>query len=175
MNCPACGHQLSAHAVGAITVDVCRGGCGGVWFDNFELKKVDESFEPADDGLLNVECDPSVKVDHEARRHCPSCDDTIMMRHHFSVRREVEVDQCPRCAGYFLDKGELGAIRDQFASEEARREAARESFDDLFGDAMDAEAGATDEQLRHARGFARMFRVLLPSFWMRGKQPWGAY
>lgn len=175
MNCPACGHQLSAHQVGEVTVDVCRGGCGGVWFDNYELQKVDESFEPADEGLLHVECDPAVAVDPTARRQCPCCDDTVMMRHHFSVRREIEVDRCPRCNGYFLDRGELAAIRGQFASEEARREAARQTFDELFGDALDAEADATDEQVRRARGFARMFRVLLPSYWLRGKQPWGAY
>lgn len=175
MNCPACGHALSAHQVGPITVDVCRDGCGGIWFDNFELQKVDESFEPVDGGLLDLPYDPAVEVDHAPRRKCPCCDDTVMMRHHFSVRREVEVDQCPRCNGYFLDRGELGAIRVQFASEEARREAAGQTFDDLFGDVLDHEADATDEQVQRARGFARMFRVLLPSYWLRGKQPWGAY
>ncbi len=161
--------------MGDITIDVCRGGCGGLWFDNFELKKVDEAFEPADEGLLDVDFDSQVAVDHQARRNCPKCDGIVMMRHHFSVRREIEVDSCPSCAGYFLDRGELAAIREQFASEGARREAARETFDELFGDAMDAESGATDEQVQQARGFARMFRVLLPSFWLKGKQPWGAY
>jgi Zn-finger nucleic acid-binding protein len=175
VNCPACGHQLSAHEVGDITVDVCRGGCGGIWFDNFELQKVDESFEAADEGLLQVEYDPKVVVDHAARRQCPCCDDTVMMRHHFSVRREVEVDQCPRCNGYFLDRGELGAIRGQFASEEARREAARQSIEDLFGDALEAQADASEDEVQRAQGFARMMRFLLPSFWLKGKQPWGAY
>ena len=162
--------------MGAITVDVCRGGCGGIWFDNFELQKVDESFEPADGGLLDVDYDPAVVVDHAPTRSCPSCDDTVLMRHYFSVRREVEVRQCPRCNGYFLDRGELGAIREQFASEEARREAARQTFDDLFGEA--ARRGGRGHRraaCSAARGFARMFRVLLPSYWLRGKQPWGAY
>ena len=158
MNCPACGHQLSAHKVGDITVDVCRGGCGGLWFDNFELKKVDENFEPAAD-LLHVEADPKVWVDHTERRDCPCCDDTVLMRHHFSVKQEIEVDQCPRCGGYFLDHGE----------------AARQSFDELFGDALDEQADASEEEVERARSFARMFRVLLPSYWIKGKQPWGAY
>jgi Zn-finger nucleic acid-binding protein len=161
--------------VGDITVDVCRGGCGGVWFDNRELEKVDESFEPADEGLLDVPHDPARTVDHEARRYCPCCPSVVMMRHYFSVRREIEVDECPACGGYFLDRGELAAIRGQFASEEARREAARATFDDLFADQLDEEASRTDEQLARSRRFARMFRVLLPSWWLRGKQPWGAF
>jgi len=166
---------MSAHKVGEVTVDVCRGGCGGVWFDNFELKKVDENFEPADDGLLDVECDPSIIVDHDARRGCPKCPDIIMMRHHFSVRRDIEVDHCPRCAGYFLDHGELDAIREQFGSEEDRRAAARETFGDLFNEQLDAESHQSVDELKRSRGFARMFRVLLPSYWLRGKQPWGAF
>ena len=34
-----------------------------------------------------------------------------MMRHPFSVKREIEIDECPNCAGYWLDHGELDAIR----------------------------------------------------------------
>ena len=39
MNCPACGNVLKEMTVSDISVDVCQGGCGGIWFDNFELKK----------------------------------------------------------------------------------------------------------------------------------------
>ncbi len=175
MNCPACGHALSAHEVGGITVDVCRGGCGGVWFDAFELQRVDEAHESADEGLLDVPRDPQIRVDHAARRECPVCTGVVMMRHHFSVKREVEVDHCPSCGGYFLDHGELAVIRTQFANEAARREAARDAFAALFDPHLQAEAAMSAERLERSRGFARMLRVLLPSYWLPGKQPWGAY
>jgi len=42
MNCPACGNILEQMTVGDVTVDVCQRGCGGIWFDNFELEKFDE-------------------------------------------------------------------------------------------------------------------------------------
>src|SRR2546422_11747107 len=42
MICPACDYNLTPLTVGKLTVDVCQGGCGGIWFDNFELQKVDE-------------------------------------------------------------------------------------------------------------------------------------
>lgn len=175
MNCPACGHALSAHMVGGITVDVCRGGCGGVWFDAFELQRVDEPHEEVNDGLLDVASDPLVKVDRAARRNCPRCQGVVLMRYHFSVRREIEVDACPSCGGYFLDNGELDAIRAQFASEEARREAARAVFAELFDDQLAAAAAVSAEHRERARAFARMLRVLLPSYWLPGKQPWGAF
>lgn len=175
MNCPACGHTLSAHKVGEITVDVCHGGCGGIWFDNHELDKVDESFEPADEGLLDVPRDPGRTVDLSARRNCPCCNGMVMMRHFFSVRRQIEVDECPSCGGTFLDHGELAAIREQFASEEARREAAQTTFSDLFDDKLDAAADQTEDQSRRAQSFARLFRVILPSYWLPGKQTWGAF
>ena len=41
MICPACGHLLKKIHVNAVEVDACHGGCGGLWFDNFELKRFD--------------------------------------------------------------------------------------------------------------------------------------
>lgn len=175
MNCPACGHTLTELTASGITVDVCEGGCGGVWFDNFELDKVDEAHEPADDLLLDVARDPAPVMDTTARRQCPRCADLVMMRHFVSVRREVEVDECPGCGGLFLDHGELVAIRNQFASQDERSAAARDYFAELFDTELEAEAAQTEAHLRRARKFARMFKVLLPSAWLKGKQPWGAY
>jgi len=175
VNCPACNHTLSEHTISGVTVDICRGGCGGVWFDNHELDKVDESFEPADEGLLDVPCDPAPIMDNTARRNCPRCDDMVMMRHCFTVRREIEVDECPACGGVFLDHGELAAIRGQFASEDDRRQAARDHFGDLFDPELDEVSEATEESISRNRRFARAMRVLLPSWWMKGKQPWGAF
>ena len=34
-----------------------------------------------------------------------------LKRHFFSAKKRVEVDQCPNCGGYWLDAGELEAIR----------------------------------------------------------------
>ena len=47
MKCPACDRELTETQVGAVAVDICQGGCGGVWFDAFELQRVDEQIMPA--------------------------------------------------------------------------------------------------------------------------------
>ena len=110
MNCPACDKSLAEKTVESITVDVCEDGCGGIWFDNFELEKIDTATESAGEGLLEVARDESITVDHTARRKCPKCDNQIMMRHFASSNRQVEVDECPACGGVWLDPGELQKI-----------------------------------------------------------------
>jgi Zn-finger nucleic acid-binding protein len=133
MRCPACGTALSQARAGDITVDVCKGGCGGIWFDRFELTKVDEPRESAGEALLDIERKPGLRIDLDRRRSCPRCGDMIMMRHFSSAKRQVVVDECPRCAGIWLDAGELRTIRTEFMTEADRRNAADAYFAEIFG------------------------------------------
>jgi Zn-finger nucleic acid-binding protein len=174
MKCPACSSQLREKTIGDITVDICKGSCGGIWFDNFELKKFDESHESAGEALLDIERDESTTVDHSKRLKCPKCDDIVMMRHFFSVKKEVEVDECPNCAGVWLDTGELGKIRDLFDTEEERHKAAEEYFEEVFGDDLQA-MKAESEKLASTRKIVNIFRYICPSYYIPGKQDWGAF
>jgi uncharacterized protein len=111
MKCPACFNSLTQRQVGPLVVDVCEGGCGGVWFDAFELQQVDEEHEAAGERLLKITRDPQVQVDFTRKRDCPRCAGVKLKRHFFSAKRRVEVDECPNCGGYWLDGGELAQIR----------------------------------------------------------------
>jgi hypothetical protein len=161
--------------VGGIAVDVCDGGCGGVWFDQRELQKVDEAHEAAGQVLLDVRQDPHARADLAARRRCPRCADVVLMRHFTSVKREVTVDECPACAGVFLDQGELRAIRTEFATDAERKQAARDTFAQLFDEQLQRAAAPGQADLAHAKKLAHLMRFLLPSYWLPGKQPWGAF
>jgi len=125
MKCPACFNELSKKQVGSVEVDVCYGGCGGIWFDAFELQRVDEEEEHAGEHLLEIARDKSVVVDPARKRQCPRCEGVKLMRHFFSAKRRIEVDQCPNCNGYWLDAGELAAVRTEKANVETLNEAAR--------------------------------------------------
>ncbi|MFO8012461.1 MAG: zf-TFIIB domain-containing protein [Phycisphaerae bacterium] len=127
MQCPACGNALTERTVADVAVDVCDGGCGGIWFDNQELKKLDDREEAAGEELLDVAADPSVAVDHDAVWGCPRCGHSAMTRHFYSPKRAVEVDECPRCGGVWLDAGELRTIRSQYAGGAARQADHRET------------------------------------------------
>lgn len=94
-------------------LDVCEGGCGGIWFDAQELKRVERENAGAADLQIQVSPDPAVPVDHSIKRGCPRCDGMKLKRHFFSAKRQVEVDQCPNCGGYWLDAGELEKIHEE--------------------------------------------------------------
>lgn len=123
MKCPACFNELAPVKVGSVTVDACRGGCGGIWFDQFELQKVDERHETEGNPLLHLEIDPSIVVDPSRKRNCPRCEGVKLMRHFFSPEKRVKVDQCPNCGGYWLDAGELAAIQHEKAAASSRQPA----------------------------------------------------
>jgi len=148
--------------MGDIRVDVCGGHCGGIWFDQYELRKFDEPHESVGELLLEVERNESIVVDHEKRRSCPRCVDIVMMRHFFSVKHQVEVDECPGCAGVWLDSGELGTIRKQFDNDEERNTAAAAYFTEcemeLAG--LEQKSGAQPDRIRR---LSNMFRFLSPS------------
>lgn len=175
MKCPACGNELSELKLGSFSVDVCDGGCGGVFFDQLEIKKVDEPHETLGQKILAVKKNPKVVVDHSKRRICPNCGDIIMMRHFFSIKRDVEIDECPACAGIWLDAGELEAIRTGFSSELEKQKAAEAMFNAQFDDQLKVIRAETEEQSRKSKGLAHKLRFILPSFWLPGKQNGGAF
>jgi Zn-finger nucleic acid-binding protein len=175
MKCPACDTQLTEETLGDVVVDVCKLGCGGIWFDNWELDKLDEPHEHLGEPLLDVEIVPGMEVDHSEKRECPKCDGITMMRHFFSVKREIEVDECPACAGIWLDVGELKRIRNQYDTEEERKQAAKEYFDEVFSEKLARMKGESQESLDKAQRIANIFRFICPSYYIPGKQDWGAF
>jgi len=72
MKCPACENEMAEITVSDITFDACEEGGGGIWFDRFELDKVDEPHESAGDVLLDIERDESITVDQSERLKCPN-------------------------------------------------------------------------------------------------------
>ncbi len=175
MDCPACNNSLNQIKAGSVLVDVCDEGCGGLWFDSHELNQVDESHEAAGEHLLKITRHPDVQVDLHKKRSCPKCDGVIMMKHFMSTRHEIEVDECPNCGGFWLDAGELGQIRNQFESEAEREQAAKKVFSDTFGEDLARMLKENKEKAEQANNITKLFRFICPSYYIKGKQSWGAY
>lgn len=116
MKCPACDHELTEFVIGGVTVDGCEGGCAGIWFDAFELQRVDDHHEVAGDTVLKLQRDPRLTIDAGRKRDCPKCDGIKLKRQWFNPQLRVEVDHCPHCGGYWLDHGELEKIRSEKAA-----------------------------------------------------------
>ncbi len=160
---------------GGVKVDVCDGGCGGIWFDRLELKKFDEAKESAGEKLLEVEKSGNISIDSNAKKPCPKCSGVTMIRHFFSVKREVEIDDCPQCGGVWLDAGELGRIRQMFQNDEERKNAASSYFDEIIDAGTNQVRLNSQGKTESAKTFANMFRFLCPSNFLPGDQKWGAF
>jgi len=175
MKCPACDSNLQEIQVSDLAVDVCQNGCGRIWFDNFELEKVDEKHDTLGEELLQIPRNQNLKVDPSQQRPCPKCENIQMMKHYASVKREVEIDECPSCGGTWLDCGELRQIRQQYATDEDREKAAHSYFSEIFDDQLAQMQTESKSELKQANKFAKMFRFICPSYYIPGEQEWGAF
>ena len=170
MDCPACSRGLVTVLIGGVSLDICQGGCGGIWFDNFELHKFDEPKESAGEELLAFERSASLKVDTTHRRKCPKCTALIMMRHLFSPNDDVTIDECPGCAGIWLDPGELAAIRSRFETEAERKAATEKFIDEKIAPKISQLRKEGEQDRQKVDRFVNMLRFICPSTYVPGKQ-----
>ena len=121
LNCPACGTPMKKVFLEeqGFILDVCLNGCGGIWFDNRELSKVDEKTEDISNLAAAYEGKNFHRVDKEQDRDCPLCHKK-MVKNCASAKQEITVDECYQCGGKFFDYQELETMRNQYETEEAR-------------------------------------------------------
>ncbi len=95
-----------------MSVDICQGGCGGIWFDSRELDNINQE-KSTGHAVPGVYCDADSCVDEHRVRKCPRCEDVVLKRRLFSLGTGVVMDCCPGCHGIWLDHGELEKIREE--------------------------------------------------------------
>ena len=146
---------------------MCQGGCAGIWFDAHELKKLDEAHEGDPLFLENLCKTKTVDPDLGAPIQCPKCENMKLMRHFYSSARKIEVDECAKCGGFWLDSGELTTIHKMYPKEEDRKTAFRAAFKE-FAPALDNMRTESKEKLERARSVDNIFRFISPSnYWWR--------
>lgn len=175
MKCPRCSKLLKVMKANQVELNVCHGGCGGIWFDNFEIKKLDEQHEADHEFLATLQNAPTTRVNLEQRLNCPKCTNIVMLRNFFSVKKSVEVDHCGGCGGYWLDAGELIRINNEYATEEARNAAAKEVFDEMFGAELADMRRKSEAERATVKQISNALRFLCPSWYIPGKQDWGGH
>ena len=177
MKCPACADTLSEAKFGEIVLDICKNGCGGIWFDDREIKKFDEQHEFSGEPLLQLGKKQGVKLESAKVRFCPRCVREQLCRRWYDIKKQVEVDQCLRCSGIWLDTGELSSIRAQYQTEAERQKAADEFIEpfldstrEILKETGDQELAAARAQVANANavaqalmGFSGLFKRLLAS------------
>jgi Zn-finger nucleic acid-binding protein len=167
MRCPACNRTLTAVTLVSVTVGVCREGCGGVWFDQGELRSLDGAPEDERRILFELTNKPAVIVHTNPTYRCPKCPDSVLMRHLFSATSAVTVDECPTCAGIWFDSGKLQQISAEDGSDEARKRAAQLRFEQVVvAERMDLMRKEIGDELPYDTSRSRVAGSLLVAFYL---------
>jgi len=166
VRCPVCGKEMLEEDFGGVKVDVCVRGCKGIWFDWFELSRLDEQDEGFGNALKEALEYPRVNDENRGPINCPKCG-LPMHIHRYKTAQEVNVDECYSCGGIFLDSGELRDIRGHFMSEEEQKE----YFQKLIEDIPEYAAAKLDLERRKARADAllKYTRFLRLSYYTTGR------
>lgn len=162
MKCPRCSAETTTMENKGVAVDVCFESCGGIWFDWLELKKMDMAHEADPEFLKKLSQSKTRHLDLAARVTCPKCRDIIMMRRFSSVKRNVEMDECPKCGGMWLDAGELTHIQNEFKSDEDAKKATEKFIADVFKSVQDADRHSPDENRLVLEKKDRALRFITP-------------
>lgn len=176
MKCPRTGVDMEEVTVGGVKVDISP-GCGGVWFDNFELERFDEVVESAGEELIALI--QKYKTDEEVpdrQIYSPRHPEMPMQRYFFSSKRQIEIDECPKCGGIWLDPGELTRIRELFPAEEDRKAAGKAFVEEVFAQSgFEDEADKNEAFRQKAQRIANILRWICPSYYIPGKQEGAAF
>lgn len=166
MNCPVCQKAMVVEDFGGVKIDVCKSGCKGLWFDWFELGKLDEQNEGLGKALQQALSYKRVNDKNRGQIKCPKC--SIPMHvHKYQSDKEVNIDECYECAGFFLDSGELKSIRENFMSEEERQVYTQKLINEL-PEYRQAQDDLEKEKVR-AEAVRRFTRFMRLSYYLKGK------
>ncbi|MBO6257689.1 zf-TFIIB domain-containing protein [bacterium] len=139
INCPACGKPMQKVFMpyAGFNLDVCTDGCGGIFFDGQELKHFDENHENIDDLKEVLKNKTFEKTNESAVRVCPVCGNN-MVKNYVSAKHAIEIDECYNCGAKFMDGGELTRMREEYPTEEDRKQAFLAATYQEIGSQIDA-------------------------------------
>lgn len=109
--CPECGgalHEVFAEANygRVLLLEQCR-GCGGVWFDRFELYFVTGSslkeLEAMDRATFAAK-----PPDEAGKGLCPKCEKPLAIFTDPNLPKDALIERCKGCSGLWLNRGEIG-------------------------------------------------------------------
>lgn len=154
MNCPACASQMTRAFEMGIELDECS-SCGGIWFDEGELKVLMDQGEAA---IKQVEKEAVPRHETSTRvsdRSCPRCA-IHLDTYRYDYESTVELDICRKCGGIWVDDGELDAI---VAYNEACQ--ATKDLETRKAEALGAMTESLDKTKRRARRVLETSKFLM--------------
>ncbi len=172
MKCPSCHNPLEAFEAASVQAWVCRGGCGGFWLDRYELKKIQPEDYFSASALLRLQRAAGVRIFRNAHHVCPRCQNTLLFRHFFSKKLDVEVDQCGKCGGFWIEAGKLISFYGDSPNPDRWRETVVDYLARIFDERISRMDVTNPEVLKAAQELVRIFRFISPAEFLPPHPPW---
>jgi uncharacterized protein len=166
MKCPVCSKEMVEEDFNGIKVDFCRDGCKSLWFDWMELPRIDETREGTTESMRAALDAPRVSDANRGPIPCPRCG-VKMHPHKYQKSGDVTVDECYACGGFFLDAGELAAIRTTFMDEQHAEAYQKQILQTL--PAYKEGVSSLEKEKQRADSLAHLTRFARLSYWFKGK------
>jgi len=109
MICPSCKNQLTLLTLEDVRIQICEDGCGGFWIQREQINKISG---PPGGGkkLLQVQPAAGVRTFRDVEHPCPHCKTTLLFKHFFNKELDIQVDQCAKCSGFWIESGKLNSL-----------------------------------------------------------------
>lgn len=163
MKCPSCKLKLYEMSAGDLKVFVCQGGCGGLWFGRFEILKLNKKSAGTGARLLNLPRADGVRFFRDVEAICPHCATSLLLRHFFSREQDVEVCQCAKCGGFWIDSGKLASlVNSGYETEEKQKQAVASYFKTVFDQRIAKMNLHIEDVMGSARSIVKIFLFICP-------------
>jgi Zn-finger nucleic acid-binding protein len=129
--CPRTGVPLREFTFDGVTLDFSD-GCGGVFFDRFEIAPFEGSTSSGGTLAEMMASHHDLSLDYRKRITCPNDPDVVMQRRFYSPKRGVQLDECPKCGGLWLDGDELESMRYEVPDEATRKKLDQEFIEEVM-------------------------------------------
>lgn len=162
MNCPSCDNSLTSKESAGIKAMICADGCGGLWLERRQVRKIGDRLPGAGVEFLDLRRAEGVHIFRNVEHPCPNCRTTLLYRHSFDRDLELEIDQCAKCAGFWLETGLLSGI---VASKKPAPDRARDAehfFQVLMNEKIAQMNFVNHDTLEAAQQILILFRFLTP-------------
>lgn len=169
MKCPACEHKLHEKKLAGITIHICHGECGGLWFNRFQLKKLKALKPGMGQSLLTIERAEGVKFYRGAEHICPDCKTTLLHRHFFSAEGDIEIDQCAKCSGFWVDLAGLAKL--QSLPEDGKERTIENYFSNVIDKKLASINIVNEDQTASVQTMIQIIKFLCPEKYLKYIQP----
>ncbi|MDC0206202.1 zf-TFIIB domain-containing protein [Nitrospinae bacterium] len=101
-----------------------------------------------------------VKTYRDSEHPCPNCKTTLLYRHFFSKEDDLEVNQCSKCAGFWVDAGGLAKII--LSKKKEKKELIKNYFSVIMNEKIPKMNLANQDIAEAAELIALIFKFLIP-------------